>query len=125
MEKQRYLADLEKLGKNESTTGSISGYRYAIFRTDLGNLCGYVEMTGSRSDVETIECHGGVTYDYDSDKHLFGLSGHFIGFDCAHASDWVPGIGFGTYKDVDFVMEEIKKIIDQLEVCNGRNQKNH
>lgn len=123
MEKQRYLADLEKLGKNESTTGSISGYRYAIFRTDLGNLCGYVEMTGSRSDVETIECHGGVTYDEDSDSHLFGLSGHFIGFDCAHSTDWIPyhsGFGLATYKDVDFVLKEIKKIIDQLEVCDGK-----
>ena len=71
MEKQRYLADLEKLGKNESTTGSISGYRYAIFRTDF----------------------------------------------------WIPyhsGFGLATYKDVDFVLKEIKKIIDQLEVCDGK-----
>lgn len=75
MEQQKYFADLERLAHGESIVGLVSGYQYAIYRTHLGHLCGYVEMTGKKIDIESIDCHGGVTYDCDSEttKAAIGL----------------------------------------------------
>lgn len=111
--------DLEILNYGEWLKGELSGYCFAIVRTSLGHLCGYVKV----SDYENInfelgdifiECHGGITYDR-SGEHYFSESGRYIGFDCAHAGDWLPDLNDGKYRDIAFVMLEIRHIINQLE----------
>lgn len=49
---------------------------------------------------------------------IFGTTnGNYIGFDCAHLGDWTPfdfGLGDKTYKDTNFVLNELKHIVKQL-----------
>lgn len=58
--------------------------------------------------------HGGITYGWDSNSRFF--SGYF-GFDCSHYDDITPiksyrHSEFATYKDYNFVVNEIKKLVD-------------
>lgn len=104
-----------------------------------GHLCGYVKISPNHvlfgknfsEFSELINCHGGITYNqYDEN--------HWIGFDCAHSYDILPSlvktreqinenmkkmmpdmfkdsILFTTeYRNIDFVIAEIKNIVDQL-----------
>lgn len=54
--------------------------------------------------------------------HDTGLDIWWVGFDCAHASDKVPGLGSfwgGTYRDERYVREELSKLCSQAaEVMN-------
>jgi hypothetical protein len=81
----------------------------------MGHLCGYVKVHDTGKDelyYETnINVHGGITF-YD---------GVYIGFDAMHISDWsILGDKYklnqkdATYKNVDFMVGECKRIIDQL-----------
>lgn len=77
-----------------------------------------------------IDVHGGLTYaDYEDKENKEGWT---IGFDCAHSGDKVPrpkcledfykehDKKFGkwfldeTYKDKNYVEQEIKNLVDQL-----------
>ncbi len=105
-----------------------------------GHLCGYVTLNNdhtlySKEDLlnDEIDCHGGITFnEYDDEKHI-------IGFDCAHPQDVNPSMIIlinkynlserlfpipeelkkysffnPTYKNVNYVLEECKSIVDQL-----------
>ena len=99
----------------------------------LGHLCGYVILNkehpyfGFHYDEIEIDCHGGLTYsEMESDGH------YHIGFDCCHAGDHVPSITSMMtdefqykfiehtylkeieYRTAEFVMQECKKIVEQL-----------
>ena len=76
--------------------------------------CGYVRVPywhpvyeKNYNDIE-IQCHGGLTF---SDHKLLGTSylGWWIGFDCAHYDD------VDNPKDMDFVRQECRNIVDQLQ----------
>ncbi|MEY8462481.1 hypothetical protein [Streptococcus merionis] len=116
-ELENYRQDLLELWHRKAITGELQGYPFAVVRSELGHLCGYVglsDKTFKKFDAEMdVNCHGGITYDYSGEQY-FGLTGHFIGFDCAHAGDWTPFFTEGTYKNIDFVLGEIRKIIKQL-----------
>ena len=106
-----------------------------------GHLCGYVRVPADHpyhykkfEDME-IDCHHGLTWGECS-------NGHWIGFDCAHSTDYVPSMEklkrtdesliairqmfpipeqfrdlalFNpTYKNVNYCIEECKGIVDQL-----------
>jgi hypothetical protein len=103
-----------------------------------GFLCGYVRIPFAHpfrheifEDMD-IECHGGLTFGQVSDAH-------WIGFDCAHSGDFMPStekwkkesircreiyplpkeferfsIFNPTYKNIEFVKNECKSIVDQL-----------
>ena len=87
----------------------------------MGHLCGYVKVPTSSPlydcdeddpSIEPLHVHGGITYAGD-----LGTPGEWwIGFDCAHAGDLVPygPIQYGTYRDVEFVLHELRNLIDQL-----------
>lgn len=101
------------------------GYDCEIKRIpNLGHLCGYViinhnnELFGhddsGNSMCMNLDVHGGITYGQSE------LDGRWkIGFDCAHVDDVCPYNFFGnpqgaTYKNIEFVTSEIKKLVDQV-----------
>lgn len=78
------------------------GFQMLAQRGHMGSLCGYIRVTADhpwanyvRSDLD-VRCHGGVTWcggapsletqDGDQDTTTW------IGFDCAHAGDVIPGM---------------------------------
>ena len=72
--------------------------------------CGYVCIPATHKlfkvpyqDLD-IDCHGGLTYSEKEGKDWV------IGFDCAHCGD-TP-----ILQNEDYVINECKKIVDQLEV---------
>ena len=100
------------------------------------HLCGYVGVPRGHPfygwDYDTGNvyppCHGGVTY---SGKRLVSSSNlWFIGFDCAHAGDVTYlsdfdseyGIGTDTYKDMEYVTKEVKKLAEWLRRREGRRK---
>ena len=106
------------------------GYKCHIRRVGIpysGHLCGYIEIPSDHELYEMgydeiedkyqglLPAHGGLTFsDFVDNKH-------WIGFDCAHYGDlkpmYVPGFeiyrnDFDNYKDMTFVENNLKKIID-------------
>jgi len=104
-----------------------------------GYLCGYVHILKEDIAYEmdyndlSIDCHCGLTF---SDKNP-EINTWMIGFDCAHSRDLVPSLEKilkciinrkelnrsleekypflkKTYKNLSFVIEECKSIVDQL-----------
>lgn len=65
-------------------------------------------------DIE-IDVHGGLTYSGEGLPQL-EKKGYLIGFDCAHAGDWSPLMpsDWETYRDIDFVENQITHMIDQI-----------
>lgn len=114
---ERYEEDLKIIPKLGDKTYDIDGFEAVIYRHSLGHLCGYVRIPLD-SDINgerEIECHGGITFQGEIDFNT--INGNFIGFDCAHYGDWIescPGFDGDTYKDTEFVLNEIKNIIKQL-----------
>lgn len=106
------------------------GYGCHIRRVGVpysGHLCGYIEIPSGHQihglDYDAIEAH----YDYELPAHC-GLTFseevkgiHWIGFDCAHLGDLCPmyiedfgnfRCGTDTYKDMRYVENNIKEIVD-------------
>ena len=110
-------------GKLQFTTKV--GYTGIIRIAGLNTLCGYVVLPKDHPYFEKslynfddtvlleLEVHGGVSFaDYlDKDTYV-------IGFDCAHADDYVPNLGAKlfpqTWKDEAFVRGEIEHLAEQL-----------
>lgn len=104
------------------------GYKCMIRKIPLGVYCGYVGVTeehpyygqdimgglfGFLGEGE-LRVHGGVTY---CDK--MPESDHWwIGFDCAHFGDYVPGLGSiaddGVFRDIPYVKREITRLVEQI-----------
>lgn len=96
-----------------------------IKRAPLGHLNGYVGVPinhplfgasayTAEDPLSEITMHGGVTYTsplYESFNYWF------IGFDCAHASDYVPSLdlyGPERYKTFEYVKAECLNIAKQI-----------
>lgn len=84
--------------------------------------CGYVSVPKNHplyqklDDLESyIDCHGGITFDGSIEK--FGMTEYYIGWDYAHAGDYVGG-GIGRDTDTRYLTEDIIKeclyVIGQL-----------
>jgi hypothetical protein len=113
---------------------------YAVRHPDMGHWCGYVAVPQahpwfglgySEEDDEGrepelhIEVHGGITY-ADTGKFLGTENGSedwLFGFDCAHAGDYVPGLGSSAlmrskednYRTLQFVRDECARLARQLQ----------
>lgn len=111
-----YKKDLEFLGENGQLNVIINGFNAVIRMINGWHLCGYVEVPEQISDidVDNIICHGGITFQ-DANIQTFPSNGYYIGFDCAHSGDWTFTDPAGTYRDINYVKKEIKKIVRQLE----------
>lgn len=111
-------------------------YQCEIERKAVGYLCGYVYLYSTDEvEGEFIDVHGGITFDETRNQT------RAIGFDCAHSGDILPSlfqnksvldlkkkilhlsrkkspllqlIEVPIYKNMEFCIEECKKIVNQL-----------
>lgn len=87
-----------------------------------------------------LECHGGITFsDFcadseDESKHICHAPGpgepdrvFWFGFDCAHSGDYCPsydrgllGGSYSSYKDLDYVQGEVRRLAKQLAAFTPR-----
>jgi hypothetical protein len=125
---ERYENDLKIILEGGSKAYVIDGFNACIRRRGyIGHLCGYVEVPdGLDIDIDEIYCHGGITFNDCWDE--LPTDGHYIGFDCMHFGDWDPLLASNgwsfvshTYKDTEFVLNEIKSIIKQLKEKQHEN----
>ena len=104
-----------------------TGAQCHIKRNGTGALCGYIQIPAGSPlhgmDYDElnlqhgIEVHGGLTYS----GAIPSLEGFWIGFDCSHYNDLVPGL-LGmypnevgqTYKNVDYVRAELTHLAEQV-----------
>lgn len=105
------------------------GLACKILRTQMGGLCGYVGIPKSNpwfrctdDDLESwINCHGGVTYTGLQFPDGSGQGLRVVGFDCAHAGDFLLGtykfdrlILGGKYRNISYVTSQIHSIVKQV-----------
>lgn len=129
------------------------GYPLLIVRNDHGALCGYVGVPpghpahGNKWNGEValqLEVHGGITYGDGCSGRICHVPKPgepddvwWLGFDCGHAFDYMPGIKalVGTlpgydkpppytdpppgswterYRDIDYVRAEVEALAKQL-----------
>jgi hypothetical protein len=123
-------------------TDQATGYACLIVRNQFGALCGYVGIPevhpcfGMDYDAvyeshESLSVHGNLTFssgcqsehDVDHDQsvgvcHFDPAGGKvwWLGFDCAHACDILPAIGFGwgEYRNLAYVTAELSNLAAQL-----------
>lgn len=97
-----------------------TGLQCLIVRKCLGFLCGYVGIPakhpyfGRDYDDVDVRVHGNMTCAHGNmaDSGIW-----WIGFDCAHCDDYIPSSlrkWEGTYRDFDYVLEEVTKLAHQL-----------
>lgn len=114
IQKKRQEEDIKQNGNHR--TGVYKDVDWEMIRPDNTYWCGYVKLHGrtktfSEKQLEELSevAHGGFTAPF--------------GFDCAHAGDYYfeEGSPFSvffrqtdTYKDFDYVLKNIKDIIDQF-----------
>lgn len=119
--------------------GVLGDLPYSIWQHSLGHLCGYVGVPRSHPwyglfcDNIDVRVHGGLTYCGEElpkrnrlkpYPHDTRLAIWWIGFDCAHAGDLVPGsrLRGGVYRDRDYVFKQIERLVEQvvveLQKCN-------
>lgn len=107
--------------------GLYDGFRYYV-KNNGTHPCCYVSIPADYSiDFEqqreylenTISCHGGLTYFekvlWDPENELY-IPGNFIGWDYAHACDYVSGeYGHdGLHYSTEFLIDECFDVIEQL-----------
>lgn len=125
--------DLIEIVKSEGNQKQFKhkGYECLIIRTSpehMGHLCGYIQIPKDHKlydldyyEIEEIydyelPAHGGLTFAGE----LQNQQGYWMGFDCAHLGDFLPMSPnviphqWETYKDMKFVENNIKEIIDFL-----------
>ncbi|WP_155723325.1 hypothetical protein [Gluconobacter potus] len=127
-----WMHEPDKKQWNDPTTGLPC----LIVRNLLGALCGYVGVSRAHPDFERdydnveVSVHGGLTFanhcspgpEDESICHLVedGEDDHvwWLGFDCAHCDDEVPGNPFrgwrGLYRDFNYVSREVAHLASQL-----------
>ena len=102
------------MGFEIAKKGTYEGYNYVIMEVELApcyHVNGYVKLKDNSKFLEDdyddipIECHGGLTF--KDEREILG-KGMWIGFDTAHYFD-----NYET-KNIDFVENECKNIIEQL-----------
>ena len=129
MEKEALQALMKKEGNSETFT--YKGFDCKIKRNQsLSFLCGYVRLPEGHkfykqhyNDID-VDVHGSLTYSQQENDQWV------VGFDCGHCFDLCPfeimvnddspygfmqsGVSSGTYRTMEYVESEIKKLVDQL-----------
>ena len=129
-----YIKSLMKL-EGDKKEFEYHGFRCLIKRhAQLGHLCGYIEIPDNHilynMDYDEIE----KMYDYELPSHdgltfsgrLVGEEGYLIGFDCAHAWDYIPldplssQLNLGeTYRTMVYVETVLKEMVDFITEYEG------
>lgn len=129
------------------------GYQCLIRRIPvIGALCGYVAVPREHpyyaidKDVLSIKIHGGLTYSSRSEldicsKEMPDADVWWFGFDCAHYTDFYPGIGYrkwtsvyemaeigasfiGEYRNFEYVIDQTKSLAEQLNQLTPKPEEN-
>jgi len=97
----------------------------AVREPDLGNWCGYVAVPpghpwhgGAHDDLNPM-VHGGLTYSGFCQGRICHVARpgepenvFWVGFDCAHAGDLVPGLRLrstrDTYRTLAYVQDQLR-----------------
>lgn len=135
-EAAEYKADRSGYGRGEwdhepdKVLWEHDGFDCMVVRGPLGSLCGYVGVReghpwfGKDYDAVNADVHGGLTYGSFCQGHICHPKPEktfWLGFDCAHSGDLVPGMakysernGRGeTYKDLAWVKAEVHSLVEQ------------
>lgn len=105
------------------------GYVCEIRRhPNFGTLNGYVyiplehPIAQGKSPDDELNVHGGITYWAERDGVFV------VGFDCAHAYDYIPKDSerfprdeTETYKDIEFVTNQLENLAQQLKEKENAN----
>lgn len=104
----------------------------AVRNAHLGYWCGYVAVPaghpahGKNYEAVDVSAHGGLTYSdaCSGDICHVPAAGEpddvwWLGFDCAHADDLMPGCSvgmakYGTYRTLDYVKAQCADLAQQL-----------
>lgn len=116
----------------DSVDGAFGDIPWVLRRgpTGLGHWCGYVAIAPGHpwhgrhyADIP-VEVHWGLTWDGDGRPDFPDLPGWWwVGFDCAHAGDLVPGmvdllppglVEGDTYRTVDYARAEVETLAAQV-----------
>jgi len=99
---------------------SEHGLPCLAWRNDLGAWCGYVGVPPahpihrrSYHELDHIDAHGGLTFSGSlPDKR----ADWWVGFDCAHAGDYVPALSQvgGEVRSLDYVRAEVGRLAAQV-----------
>lgn len=106
------------------------GYQCLIRRNpSLKTLCGYVaipkdskfyNVNDDDAICDSLQVWGGITF---AGKISKTDANFYLGFDCAHWGDYVPGMedlvqftvdDSKDYKDIAFVKNELRKLVKQI-----------
>ena len=106
--------------------------------TRLGVRNGYVSVKGYKPLYDyDIDCHCGLTYGGKLPEYYNPKAQYYIGFDCGHVCDGIDKIQAYKYglidketleymydtgepvRDLEYIEEQCKKIVDQLEDNDG------
>ena len=108
------------------------GYTFVVYQhQSIGHLNGYVELKPideellDQNQINSLDCHGGITYQGTLDWIFPTSTDFYIGFDCAHWGDktpfadaMLPGLFAASsdevWRDESFVEENCKSLIDQI-----------
>ena len=102
---------------------------------EMGHLCGYVAVGEGHpcysrgydylpyDDLFPVSVHGGLTYSREGDGEYQPKGYWWLGFDCAHFNDIIPFMPgplsqHGSYKNFNFIRQEIKELADQLKTLD-------
>ena len=103
-----------------------AGLRAVVVTTDMGHKCGYVGVPvgrpfhGKHYDDVDVEVHGGLTWSDAGGEEGYPVAGTewWLGYDCAHAGDYVPRLGRiqgdDVYRDLDFCIRECESLARQI-----------
>lgn len=113
------------------------GFECAVLRNGfMGHLCGYVNLPKEHpwygmpySKIERLDncpaVHGGITYSESRLPCSESEDGWWLGFDCAHAGDYVPYMpsielyeGYAHEWTLEEVIEETRNFARQLSEVN-------
>jgi hypothetical protein len=105
-----------------------------IKRSEMGNLLGYVRLPrghrlrgrGTFAIDRLFRVHGGVTWSGPNAlRDCYNKRGWWVGFDCAHSFDYVPGLWQlyprwadlfpdAVYRDWAYVRSNVESLAAQL-----------
>lgn len=102
-----------------------SGLRAVVMTHDrMGHRCGYVgiakdsPLAGKNYDNVDVDVHGGLTFGKANPKYPVESDLFWFGYDCAHAGDLVPGLGYSDSEDeertLEYCIDECESLAKQL-----------
>ena len=102
----------------------VKGMTCVVRKTELGVYVGYVGLEEGHPmfgcniyECERLDVHGGVTYAGARLPWWHPDGKWWLGFDCAHCNDALPGLveGGGTvWRDEEYAIGEVTRLAKQL-----------